>query len=83
MYLILIRYAEIKLRLLLTFQEKKCSFFRTLLPPFLSSLYIQTSSEVHPASHPMGNGGPFPRGKARLGPDADHLPASGAEVKND
>jgi hypothetical protein len=25
---------------------------------------VQTSSEVHPASYPMGNGGSFPGGKA-------------------
>jgi hypothetical protein len=28
-------------------------------------------------------GGPFPGGKARPGRDADHLPPSSAEVKND
>jgi hypothetical protein len=27
---------------------------------YSSSLYVQTSSEVHPASCPMGTGGPFP-----------------------
>jgi hypothetical protein len=30
----------------------------------------------------MGNGGPFPGGKARPGRDADHSPPSSAEVKN-
>jgi hypothetical protein len=29
---------------------------------------------AHPASCPMGTGGPFPRGKARPGRDADHPP---------
>jgi hypothetical protein len=37
---------------------------------FSSSLCVQTSSEVHPASYLMGTGGPFPV------PDADHLPTS-------
>jgi hypothetical protein len=32
---------------------------------FSSSLCVQTSSEVHPASCPMGTGGPFPGGVAR------------------
>jgi hypothetical protein len=35
----------------------------------------------HPASCPMGTGGPFPGGKARPGRDADHSPSSSAEVK--
>jgi hypothetical protein len=38
------------------------------------SLCVQTSSEAHPASCPMGNGGPFPGGKARPGRDANHSP---------
>jgi hypothetical protein len=48
-----------------------------------SSLCVQTSSEVHPASYPMGTGGRFPGGKARPGRDADHTPPSSAEVKNE
>jgi hypothetical protein len=44
---------------------------------------VQTSSEVHPASYPMGTGGRFPGGKARPGRDADHTPPSSAEVKNE
>jgi hypothetical protein len=48
---------------------------------FSSSPCVQTGSGAHPASYPMGNGGPFPRGKARPGRDADHLPPSSAEVK--
>jgi hypothetical protein len=30
--------------------------------------------EAHPASYPMGTGGPFPGSKARSGRDADHSP---------
>jgi hypothetical protein len=41
-----------------------------------SSPYVQTGSEAHPASYPMGTGGPFPAGKARPGRDADHSPLS-------
>jgi hypothetical protein len=50
---------------------------------FSSSLCVQTGSEAHPASYPMGTGGPFPGGKARHGRAADHSPPSGAEVKNE
>jgi hypothetical protein len=49
---------------------------------FSSSLCVQTSSGAHPASYTMGTGGPFPRGKARPGHDADHSPPSSAEVEN-
>jgi hypothetical protein len=38
---------------------------------------------AHPASYPVGSGGPFPGGKARPGRDADHSPPSSAEVKNE
>jgi hypothetical protein len=41
---------------------------------FSSSPCVQTSSEAHPASYPMGTGGPFPGGKAQPGRDADHSP---------
>jgi hypothetical protein len=41
---------------------------------FSSSLCVQSGSEAHPASYPMSTGGPFPRGKARPGRDADHSP---------
>jgi hypothetical protein len=34
---------------------------------FSSSPFVQTGSGAHPASYPMGTGGPFPRGKARPG----------------
>jgi hypothetical protein len=45
---------------------------------FSSSPCVQTGSEVHPASYPMGTGGPFPGGTARPGRDADHSsPSSG------
>jgi hypothetical protein len=43
---------------------------------FFSSPYVQTGSEAHPASYPMGTGG-----KARPGRDADHSPPYSAEVK--
>jgi hypothetical protein len=43
-----------------------------------SSLCVQTGSEVHPASCPMGTGG-----KARPGRDADHSPPSSAKVVNE
>jgi hypothetical protein len=48
-----------------------------------SSLCVQMSSEVHPASYPIGTRGPFPGGKAGLGRDADHSPSSSAELKNE
>jgi hypothetical protein len=50
---------------------------------FSSSLCVQTSSEVHPASCTMGTGVPFPGGKARLGLDAVRSPLSSAEVVNE
>jgi hypothetical protein len=50
---------------------------------FSSSLLVQTGSGTHSASYPMGNRGPFPRGKALPGRDADHSPPSNAEVKNE
>jgi hypothetical protein len=48
---------------------------------FSSSPCVQIGSEAHPASYPMGTGGPFPGGKARPGRDADHSPPSNGEVK--
>jgi hypothetical protein len=48
---------------------------------FSSSPCIHTGSGAHPASYPMGTGGPFPGGKARPGRDANHSPPSSAEVK--
>jgi hypothetical protein len=48
---------------------------------FSSKPSLQTGSWAHPASYPMGTGGPFPGGKARPGRDADHSPPSSAEVK--
>jgi hypothetical protein len=41
---------------------------------FFSILCVQTGSEAHPASCPMGTGDPFPGGKARPGRDGDHSP---------
>jgi hypothetical protein len=37
-------------------------------------LCVQNGSEAHPASCPMGTGGPFPGGEERPGRDADHSP---------
>jgi hypothetical protein len=48
---------------------------------FSCSLCVKAGSGAHPASCTMGTGGPFPRGKARPGRDADHLPSSSAEVE--
>jgi hypothetical protein len=48
---------------------------------FSSSLCVQISSEAHPASYPMGIGGPFPGSKARPGRDADHTPPSSARSR--
>jgi hypothetical protein len=50
---------------------------------FSSILCVQTGSGAHPASSPMGTGGPFPGGKARPGRDADISPPSSAEVVNE
>jgi hypothetical protein len=50
---------------------------------FSSSFCVQTGSGAHPASCTMGTGGPFPRGKARPGRDADYSPLSSAEVVNE
>jgi hypothetical protein len=47
---------------------------------FFSILCVQTGSGAHPASCPMGTGGPFPEDKARQECDADHSPPSSAEV---
>jgi hypothetical protein len=44
---------------------------------------VQTSSEVHPASCPVGTGGPFPGVKAQPERNADHSPPSSVEVKNE
>jgi hypothetical protein len=50
---------------------------------FSSILCVQTGSEAHPVSCPVGTGGPFPGGKARQGRDADLSPPSSAEVENE
>jgi hypothetical protein len=49
---------------------------------FSSSLSVQTGTGAHPASCTMGTGGSFPGAKTRPGRDADHSPASTAEVEN-
>jgi hypothetical protein len=41
---------------------------------FSFSLCVQTSSEAHPASYPIGTMGTFPGCKAQLERDADHSP---------
>jgi hypothetical protein len=46
-------------------------------------LCVQTGSGAHPASCPVGVGGPFRGDKARPGRDADHSPPSSAEVVNE
>jgi hypothetical protein len=50
---------------------------------FSSSPCVQTGSGAHPASYPMGTGGPFLGGKARPRRDVDHSPPSSAEVNNE
>jgi hypothetical protein len=47
---------------------------------FSSILCVLIGSEAHPASCPMGTGGPFSGSKTRPGRDADHSPLSSAEV---
>jgi hypothetical protein len=48
-----------------------------------STLCVQTSSEAHPTSYPMGTGGTFLRDKVRPGLDTDHLPPTSSETKNE
>jgi hypothetical protein len=50
---------------------------------FSSILCVQSGSGAHPASCPVGTGGPFHGGKAQPGRDADHRPPSRAEVVNE
>jgi hypothetical protein len=50
---------------------------------FSCILCVQTGSGAHPASCPMGTGGPFPGDKARQGCDVDQSPPSSAEVVNE
>jgi hypothetical protein len=49
----------------------------------LIELVVQTGSGAHPASCPMGTGGPFSGGKARPGRDSDHSSPSSAAVENE
>jgi hypothetical protein len=46
-------------------------------------LCVQTTSDAHPASYPMGTEGSFPEVKGGQGNDADHSSPSSAEVKNE
>jgi hypothetical protein len=48
---------------------------------FSCSLFVQTSSGVHPASCALGTRGPFPGGKARPWRDADHSRPYSPEVE--
>jgi len=48
-----------------------------------SSVCVQTDSDAHTASCPMGTGGSFTGGEARPGRDADHTPPYSPEVKNE
>jgi hypothetical protein len=50
---------------------------------FSCSVCVQKGSRAHPASCAIGNGIPFPGGKARPGRDTDHLPPSSAEIVNE
>jgi hypothetical protein len=49
---------------------------------FSSNLCVQTNSQAHPVSCPMGTRGPFLGGKVQPGRDADYSPPSSAEVVN-
>jgi hypothetical protein len=55
--------------------------FPTEAEDFSSSPCVQTGFGAHPASCPVGTGGPLLGGKARPGRDADHSPPSSAVVK--
>jgi hypothetical protein len=50
---------------------------------FSSSLCVQTGSGAHPASCPVGTGGPFSGAKALPGRDVDHSAPSSAEIENE
>jgi hypothetical protein len=50
---------------------------------FSSSICVQTGSGAHPASCPMGTGGPFPGGKSAAGAWRWPLTPSSAEVDNE
>jgi hypothetical protein len=47
------------------------------------SVCIEIYSGAHPASCPVGTGGPVPGAKARPGRDSDHSTASSVEVENE
>jgi hypothetical protein len=50
---------------------------------FSSIFCVQTGSGAHPASCPMGTGGPFPGGKSAAGAWCWPLIPSSAEVENE
>jgi hypothetical protein len=58
-------------------------FYPTFLLDDRAIGVFPVASGAHPASSPMGTGGPFPGGKAQPGRDADHSPQSSAEVVNE
>jgi hypothetical protein len=65
-------------------QENTFGFrFPTEAEDFSFNLCVQTGSGAHPVSYTMDTGGSFPGGKARPGRDANHSPASSAEVKKE
>jgi hypothetical protein len=63
-----------------TIEVRSLAVTKGIFPP---GSCVQADSGVHPASYPMGTGGPFPGGKARPGRDADHSPPSNVEVVNE
>jgi hypothetical protein len=48
---------------------------------FFSSFCVQSSSEVYPASYPMGNGGPYPEVNSNRGVTLTTHPPSSAESR--
>jgi hypothetical protein len=57
--------------------------FPTEAKGFSSSLCVQTISDSHPASYPMGTGGPFPGLKHSHSVLLTIHPPSNVEVKNE
>jgi hypothetical protein len=56
---------------------------RPWFDPRQRQIIFPLASVAHPASYPMGTGGPFPGGIARQGHDTDHSPPSSAGVENE
>jgi hypothetical protein len=50
---------------------------------FFSSLHVQTSSGVYPATYPAGTRCPFLGGKARQGRNPDNSPPASTKIKNE